>query len=75
MKKLPNKYSGIVMPFILSCFMTFIVSLISLIRAKGFSLSIINLWPSAWIISWAIAFPILLLILPFVRKIVNFIVE
>ncbi len=75
MKKLPNKYSNIVMPLILSCFMTLLVSLISLIRAKGFNLNIIDLWPSAWMISWAIAFPILLLILPLVRKIVSIIVE
>jgi len=67
--KLPAKYSGIVMPFFLSVLMSMLVSFISTIRVSGLTYQFINLWMSSWAISWLIAFPTLLLILPIVKKI------
>lgn len=74
-KKIPNRYASIVLPFFLSIIMTFIVSCISTLRSMGFENFLIQTWISAWGISWLIAFPVLLLVLPIVRKITMLIVQ
>lgn len=56
------------MPLLLSVFMTFIVSLISTLRAAGLSVDVFRLWMSSWALSWLVAFPTLLLVLPLVRR-------
>ncbi|WP_343581302.1 DUF2798 domain-containing protein [Acinetobacter sp.] len=68
-KKIPNRYAAVVLPFFLSMIMTFIVSSISTIRSMGVEQFSTDIWLSAWGISWLIAFPVLLLVLPIVRKI------
>jgi hypothetical protein len=65
--KLPARYSSVVMPLLLSIFMTCIVSLISTVNGNGVSPQLMGMWLSAWWISWIIAFPVLLLVLPVVR--------
>lgn len=74
-KKLPSRYTAIVLPFFLSIIMTFVVSMVSTLRSLGLEDFSINVWMSAWVISWLIAFPTLLLVLPVVRKITARLVE
>jgi len=74
-KKLPSRYTAIVLPFFLSIIMTFVVSMVSTLRSLGLEDFSINVWMSAWVISWLIAFPTLLLVLPVVRKITALLVE
>ncbi|ENX44493.1 MULTISPECIES: DUF2798 domain-containing protein [unclassified Acinetobacter] len=74
-QKIPNRYASIVLPFFLSIIMTFIVSFISTLRSMGFEQFSVHTWMSAWGISWIIAFPVLLLVLPVVRKITMLIVQ
>jgi hypothetical protein len=66
--KIPAKYASLVMPFLLSILMTCIVSLISTLRGVGWTHRLLELWPSAWGLSWLVAFPTLLLVLPLVKK-------
>lgn len=66
--KLPPRYGSFVMPLLLSIFMTCIVSLISTFKGIGLSPDFVAKWLSAWCISWVIAFPVLLLVLPGVRR-------
>lgn len=66
--KLPARYASVVMPLLLSIFMTCIVSMISTFRSLGADPHFVRIWLGAWLISWAIAFPTLLLALPIVRK-------
>lgn len=66
--KLPARYAGIVMPLLLSILMTCIVSMISTLRGIGPVPHFFSIWLQAWGISWAVAFPTLLLVLPLVRK-------
>jgi len=73
--KLPAKYSGIIMPFFLSILMTMLVSFISTMRVSGLTYQFIHLWMSSWAISWLIAFPTLLFLLPIVKKITAFFVK
>ena len=73
--KLPKRYNTIVMPLILSLLMTSVVSAISIVRAQGLTAPTLAMWPSAWALSWAIAFPVLLLMLPVVKRVTAVIVE
>ncbi|QND21952.1 DUF2798 domain-containing protein [Rhizobium leguminosarum bv. viciae] len=69
--KLPKRYNAVVMPLILSLLMTSVVSAISILRAQGLTAPALAMWPSAW----AIAFPVLLLVLPVVKRVTAVIVE
>ncbi|MGI1988197.1 DUF2798 domain-containing protein [Shewanella glacialipiscicola] len=73
--KLPAKYATIVMPFFLSILMSCIVSGISTFNGVGAVPEFIELWLGAWLISWAVAFPTLLIVLPFVRKLTGAFVD
>lgn len=75
LKKLPNRYTSIVLPFLLSIIMTFVVSMVSTLRSLGLEEFSHYVWMSAWAISWLIAFPTLLLVLPVVRKITAILVQ
>lgn len=70
LRKLPPQYTGIVMPLFLSIFMTFI----STFRSIGLADHFFTTWEGSWLLSWIIAFPTLLLILPVVKKLASLIV-
>lgn len=74
-RKLPARYAGIVMPLLLSLFMTCIVSAVATIINIGVPANFVRLWFAAWVWSWLIAFPTLLFVLPIVRWLVASIVE
>jgi hypothetical protein len=67
--KLPARFAGVVMPLLLSVLMTFIVSFISTYKSIGFAPQFAQIWMGAWGMSWLVAFPTTLVVLPFVRKI------
>lgn len=73
--KLPKRYAAFVMPLFLSILMTCIVSAVSTVRSLGFTNDALHAWPGAWLLSWLIAFPCLLLVLPLVRRLVAMVVE
>ena len=66
--KLPQRALIFLVPFFLSLVMSGIVSFISTVKALGFSWLLVSPWLSSWGISWAIAFPTVLFVLPFARK-------
>ncbi|GJE19207.1 DUF2798 domain-containing protein [Methylobacterium marchantiae] len=72
---LPPRSQSLVTPLVLSVLMTFVVSAISTYKALGPDAAFLAHWPSAWALSWAVAFPTLLLVLPLVRRIVGFLVR
>jgi ABC-type phosphate/phosphonate transport system permease subunit len=74
LSRLPAKYGALLTPLILSIIMTFIVSLIATVKAVGISDFSAREWMSAWCLSWMVAFPTLLLVLPLVRRIVGLLV-
>lgn len=73
--KLPARYAAFVMPLFLSIVMTFVVSAISTLRSLGLNAAFLATWPTAWGLSWLVAFPTLLLVLPVVRWLVGLVVE
>lgn len=66
--KLPQRALIFLVPFFLSLVMSGIVSFISTVKALGFSWQLVFPWLTSWGISWAIAFPTVLFVLPFARK-------
>ena len=75
MKKLPAKYTPWVMPLILSFIMSSLISLINIIKALGLVDGLFVIWMQAWALSWVIAYPTVLLVLPIVKWIMSKIVE
>ena len=74
-RRLPARFAGVVMPFVLAILMTFIVSGISTLKSVGAAPAMPAAWMGAWAVSWLVAFPALLVLLPVVRRIVALIVE
>jgi hypothetical protein len=70
-RKLPVRYAAFVSPLVLSVLMTFVVSLISTLKGVGLRPDFVSLWMAAWGLSWLVAFPTLLAVLPAVRRIVG----
>jgi Protein of unknown function (DUF2798) len=66
--KLPARYASLVMPLFLSILMTFIVSMVSTLRSIGPVTGFLSIWLGAWGLSWLVAFPTLLFVLPLVRR-------
>ena len=73
--RLPARYGGLVMPLLLSILMTFIVSLLSTLRSLGPAPGFVSIWLGAWGLSWLVAFPSLLVVLPLVRRATAALVE
>ncbi|MER8994116.1 DUF2798 domain-containing protein [Mesorhizobium sp. M0074] len=73
--KLPARYAAVLGPLVLSLLMTFIVSFISTLKSLGFQPDMLATWLTAWGLSWLVAFPTLLLVLPAVRCIIGWLCE
>jgi hypothetical protein len=73
--RLPARFAPLVMALLLSVVMTMVVSAVSTLRGVGLTDAFLRVWLSAWGLSWLIAFPTLLLILPLVRRLTGRICE
>jgi hypothetical protein len=74
-RRLPSRYAALVMPVVLSILMSLVVSGVSTLKSLGIGPDFISTWPMAWFLSWLVAFPTLLLVLPLVRRIVSLVVD
>lgn len=68
---IPRRFAPVAFGFLLSGFMSFLVSGISIYRAEGFSDAFMHAWMGGWIPSWAVAFPAVLVVAPLARRIVD----
>jgi len=73
--KLPARYAAIVMPLFLSILMSCIVAGIATLKSVGPSPGFLGQWMGAWGVSWLVAFPSLLVLLPVVRRLVAAVVH
>lgn len=71
-RKLPARYFNLVLPLILSALMTCVVSLISTWLSVGLIDGFLKVWLGAWGLSWLVAFPLLLVVLPLARAVTRF---
>jgi hypothetical protein len=74
-RRLPARYNAIVMPLVLSLLMSCIVSGVATLHSVGLNAEFPVLWMQAWPLSWMVAFPTLLVVLPVVRRLVALVVE
>lgn len=66
-----RRYGPLLFALILSCVMTLLVSGLSTWRAVGLAPAFTQLWLGAWITSWSVAFPLVLVIAPLTRRLVE----
>ena len=67
---IPARYASILFGLILSGLMSCMVSGIATLRATGLGDGVLLLWMGAWMTSWAIAFPAVLVVAPLTRRLV-----
>ena len=68
---IPRRYGPLLFGLILSGLMSLLVSGISTWRAVGPTPELTSLWPIAWLLAWAVAFPAVLVIAPLARRAVD----
>ena len=66
----PQRFAPMLFGFILSGLMSFLVSGISTLHAKGWSADFVGTWAGAWLTAWLFAFPVVLVVAPVARKLV-----
>ncbi|MGV3550341.1 DUF2798 domain-containing protein [Rhizobium sp.] len=71
---LPKKYEHIAFGFMLSGMMSCLVSGFATLIAIGLTGEFPLHWLKAWIPSWMLAFPVVLVVAPFVRRVLSTIV-
>lgn len=67
----PSRFAPALFGLILSGLMSLLVSGIATLRAAGWTPAFPSLWFGAWLTAWLIAFPIVLVVAPFTRRIVQ----
>ena len=68
---IPNRFAPALFGLILSGLMSFLVSGIATLRAVGWSPTFPALWVTAWLSAWLVAFPVVLVVAPFTRRMVQ----
>ena len=69
------RYAPILFGFILSALMSFLVSEIATFRNAGLVDGFFTIWVGAWLPSWLIAFPVVLVVAPIARRLVGALVK
>ena len=72
---MPARFAPILFGFVLSALMSFVVSGIATFRNAGLVDGFFNLWIGAWLPSWLIAFPVVLVVAPLARRILGGLVK
>lgn len=71
----PARFAPVLFALILSGLMSAMVSGIATARALGMDAQFPALWFWAWVASWAVAFPAVLIVAPFTRRVVALMVR
>ena len=67
---IPARFAQLVFSFLLSVFMSCIVSGVAVLNTAGFIDGFLSLWMTAWFKSWLIAFPAILFVAPLTSRLV-----
>ena len=67
---IPARFAAIVFGFILSGLMSCLVSAIATARVSGVDHMFVQHWMAAWLPSWTVAFPAVLIVTPITRRLV-----
>jgi hypothetical protein len=75
--RVPKRFAPFLFPLLLSGFMTFLITGISMTRVLGIEALVkdpgnfLQIWMRAYLSSWLVAYPIFLLVIPVVRRVVD----
>lgn len=72
---IPSRFAPALFGFILSGLMSCIVSGIATVRAIGLTDGAGAAWMSAWVFSWLVAFPTVLIVAPMTQRLVAWLVR
>lgn len=72
---IPARYAPIAFGFFLSLIMSGLISGVSTISAIGVGAVLSGIWVKAWLSSWVVAFPSVLIVAPIARRIVGRLVK
>jgi hypothetical protein len=72
---MPARFAPFLFGFVLSGMMSFLVSGIATCRNAGLADGFLGLWINAWLPSWLIAFPVVLVVAPVARRFVGLVVK
>lgn len=72
---MPSRFAPVLFGFVLSALMSFIVSGIAIFRNAGLVDEFLSLWINAWLPSWLIAFPTVLVVAPLARRLLGMLVK
>jgi hypothetical protein len=72
---MPARFAPALFGFVLSAMMSLIVSGIATFRNAGLVDGFVGMWINAWLPSWFIAFPVVLVVAPFARRVVGMLVS
>lgn len=68
---LPARFAPILFGFLLSCIMSGLVTLIASVKTVGLGVDTFSTWIGSWAFAWPVAFSIVLVVAPFVHRVVN----
>lgn len=69
------RFAPVLFGFLLSALMSLIVSGVATLRNAGPVDAFVSLWLGAWLPSWVIAFPTVLVVAPLARRLVGMLVK
>ena len=72
---IPKKYAPVLFGLVLSGLMSFLVSGIATFRVTGLATNFVGIWTSAWLTAWMVAFPVVLVVAPFARQMVELVID
>lgn len=73
--QMPIRFAPYLFGFLLSGMMSAVVSGIATLRNAGLVDGVLSLWSNAWLLSWLIAFPVVLVAAPVTRRLVGLLVR
>ncbi len=72
---MPPRFAPALFGFVLSGMMSFVVSGVAILRNTGLAEGVLSLWIGAWLLSWLIAFPVVLIVAPAARRLVSLLIK
>ncbi|MDI1261244.1 DUF2798 domain-containing protein [Aquabacterium sp.] len=66
-----KKHAPLLFGLLLSGVMSLLVSGVATLRAAGLNATFLATWMQAWVTAWALAFPAVLLVAPWTRRLVE----
>lgn len=67
---IPARYAQVLFAFLLSIFMSFIITFVATIRTIGPESAFIPTWFGTWLSAWIVAFPTVMIVAPVTRRLV-----